>query len=113
MKHLQIHPLSILAGAGVTAVAFALAGMQLTTTATAFLTPQQLEFLSHISMVDLPDGVGGFTQLEPKVETSLQGSVDRFRQIIARGWDSRQLRTYQTTPVIATDGRNDSIPAHS
>ena len=59
MKNVQLRPLSLLAGSVATAGLFLLTGMQGTG---SFIHGDVREFLSHISMVDLPDGQGGFNR---------------------------------------------------
>ena len=59
MKNVQLSPLSLVAGSAATAGLFLLAGMQGTG---SFIDGDVREFLSHISMVDLPDGQGGFNR---------------------------------------------------
>lgn len=77
MKPIQlqvtIHPLSLVVGTAVLGTAFCLLGMQGTPSSTGqrvalaaaapppagMITPQDLEILSHMSLVDLDDGLGG------------------------------------------------------
>ena len=60
MKNIQLSPLSLAAGSAVTAGLFLLTSMQ--GTYGRGIHGDVREFLSHISMVDLPDGQGGFNR---------------------------------------------------
>ena len=60
MKSIQLHPLSLVAGAVATAGLFVLTSFQGTNDLS--IRGDVREFLNHISMVDLPDGQGGFNR---------------------------------------------------
>jgi len=60
MSSIRISVPSLLAGTVLTAGAFSLMSMQ--GTGESFIHGDVREFLSHISMVDLPDGQGGFNR---------------------------------------------------
>ncbi len=60
MSSIRISVPSLLAGTVLTAGAFSLMSMQ--GTDASFIHGDVREFLSHISMVDLPDGKGGFNR---------------------------------------------------